>query len=63
MNIKRIKQSDLSAECFSIQIFGVTQCLTCEYLGKRDCGGKKIRKTLKNEKGIIIGFEGLPSAA
>jgi hypothetical protein len=51
---KQVKQSEMSAECWSVQVWGTDYCKKCEYLGKRDCGGKKIRKTGKNEKGYII---------
>ncbi len=53
-NVKMVNQGDLLAECWSVQIWGQEHCKTCEFLNKRDCGGKKIRKSGMNEKGIQI---------
>ena len=49
-----VEQSRLSSECMLIQIFGESSCETCEVKGKRDCGGKSIRATGINEKGIQV---------
>jgi hypothetical protein len=49
-----VPQSKLSSECFAIQFQGLKACEHCEYKGKKDCGGKKIRKTLMNEKGFQV---------
>ena len=54
MTVREIKQAELSAECWNIQMFGESTCNTCEFRGKRDCGGKKIRKTGKNENGFTV---------
>lgn len=43
---KEVNQSKLTSDCFYIQINGLAACQKCEYLNKRDCGGKKIRKHL-----------------
>lgn len=51
---KTIKQSELSSECWNVQVWGLEYCKTCEYRNTKDCGGKKILKTKKNEKGIKI---------
>lgn len=32
-----------------VQVWGLAFCEGCEYRNSRDCGGKKIRKTGKNE--------------
>uniref|UniRef100_A0A6M3KX43 Uncharacterized protein n=1 Tax=viral metagenome TaxID=1070528 RepID=A0A6M3KX43_9ZZZZ len=53
-NIKSVRQSDLSAECWGVQVWGKEHCKTCEFLSTGDCGGKEIRKTNRNEKGIQI---------
>ena len=53
-NVKMVQQSKLSSECWSVQIWGQEHCKTCEFLNKRDCGGKKIRKTGVNDKGLQI---------
>jgi len=50
---KQVKQANLTGECWSVQVWGLEQCKTCRYKGK-DCGGKNIRKTGKNEKGIAV---------
>jgi hypothetical protein len=58
MTIKTVKQSLLSAECWSVQAWGLSQCETCDLKDTRDCGGKKIRKTGKNSNGVKIGENG-----
>lgn len=55
MTSKVIEQAQLSDECWSVQMWGLDHCNTCEFKGKRSCGGRKIRKTGKNELGIEIG--------
>jgi hypothetical protein len=54
VEVRSIKQSDLSGECWSVQFHGLSACDECEYLNTSDCGGKNIRKTLMNEKGIKV---------
>lgn len=51
VEIKTINQNDLTSECWLIQFSGLKACETCEYLNTRECGGKRIRKTLLNSKG------------
>ena len=46
-----VNQADLSSECWNVQIWGLKQCKKCEFKNTRECGGKKIRKTGKNELG------------
>ena len=48
-----VEQSKLSSECMLIQIFGESSCNSCDAKGK-DCGGKSIRATGINEKGIQV---------
>jgi hypothetical protein len=43
---KKINQGSLTSECWLIQMQGLEACKTCEFLNKRDCGGKRIRKQL-----------------
>lgn len=57
--VKQIKQSELTAECWMIQIQGVDACKGCEAYQTEDCGGQEILKTGKNEKGILIEKGGL----
>lgn len=46
-NVKTINQSELTADCWMIQINGAKACATCEYRNKpRLCGGLAIRKKL-----------------
>ena len=59
MKVKTVKQSDLSSECFIIQMWGLSACETCQFLNTKDCGGKEIRKTKMNEKGKKIKEDGL----
>jgi len=47
---KTIKQTDLTSECWSIQIWGITACQTCEFLDTDECGGKRIRKLINDGK-------------
>jgi hypothetical protein len=54
MEIKQIKQSNLTSECWSVQMWGLKECDTCEFKNTKECGGKKIRKTGKNSKGISV---------
>ena len=49
-----VKQSNLTSECWPVQVWGLDACKKCEYRGKRDCGGKQIRKSAKNTKGINV---------
>jgi len=54
MDIKLVRQSDLTSECWSVQFHGLEYCKTCEFVDTDDCGGKNIRETKKNEKGIKV---------
>lgn len=54
-----VPQDQMTAECFMVQAWGVDYCKTCGFYGtaakpRRDCGGKNIRKTGKNEKGFKV---------
>ena len=55
---KRVKQRNLTGECMAVQIWGTNACNTCEYIDTEECGGKQIRESGKNKKGIKIGKEG-----
>lgn len=54
MKVSTVEQAKVTDECWSVQIWGLGYCKTCEYAGKRLCGGKNIRKTGKNEKGFTV---------
>jgi hypothetical protein len=59
MQVKLIQQSKLSEECWIVQFSGLSSCKTCEYKNTKECGGKVIRKTGKNNKGIVVSQNGL----
>lgn len=44
---KVIKQSDLTPGCWSIQMWGISACETCEYLNTDECGGKETRELIR----------------
>ena len=50
MKTKIVKQSELTADCFLIQMFGLESCETCEVKDTDECGGGGTLKKLKNEK-------------
>jgi len=52
--MRQVRQSNLSAECMLIQVWGPSSCDTCEVRGTPQCGGQNIRKTGKNENGLEV---------
>lgn len=52
MKIKIIKSSELTSECWMIQIDGLDACKNCEFLNTDECGGQNIRKRLLKENGL-----------
>ena len=54
MKSRTIKQKNLTSECWSVQFSGLEYCDTCEFKDTKNCGGQKIRKTGKNDKGIKV---------
>jgi hypothetical protein len=48
-NMKEIKQSDLTSDCWGIQFFGLVECEHCEFKGKSSCGGGKTLKRMQRE--------------
>lgn len=46
-----IPQAKLSDECWTVQVWGLKACATCEYRDSPECGGLTIRKTTKNSAG------------
>jgi len=50
MKSKIIKQSDLTSDCFPIQLWGLESCEKCQYKNTSDCGGGKTLIKLKKEK-------------
>ena len=61
---RTINQLNLTSECWTVQFQGLTACKTCEYgrtrktikgiVYSRDCGGRDIRKTGLNGKGLKV---------
>ena len=49
-NIKTMKQSELTSECWMIQMFGIEKCDNCDVLNTDECGGQEIRKRILLEK-------------
>lgn len=47
-------QNKLTFECWGVQLWGLNECSTCEFRGKKNCGGKQIRKTGKNSLGFPV---------
>jgi len=47
--VKTVNQSDLTSECWIIQMFGIDECKTCEYFNTDECGGQEIRKRILNQ--------------
>lgn len=54
INARTAFQNKMTSECLMVQFNGLLQCNTCEQKNKKDCGGKHIRKTGKNEKGFNV---------
>jgi len=61
---KRIKQNDITSDCWMVQVWGIEYCSgngdpksSCEYLDTEECGGKRIRKLMIARK---YPREGLP---
>lgn len=63
---KLVKQSALTSDCWSVQVWGLPYCsgfgdysAMCEYLATSECGGQEIRKSALAGK---FPFSGLPDA-
>lgn len=57
MTIKLVNSAELTTECWLIQLYGLEYCKTCDFKGKKDCGGKYIVKTGMNTKGFAVPLE------
>lgn len=53
-NVTQIKQAELTGECWLVQAWGLDQCKTCDVKDTSECGGKNIRSTGKNTKGLQV---------
>lgn len=63
---KRIHQSDLTSDCWPVQVWGLPYCsgfgdygCMCEYLATEQCGGQRIRKMIMSGE---FPLNGLPDA-
>lgn len=45
---KVINHAELTGECWSIQFWGLSACESCQYLDTNQCGGKRIRKLIRD---------------
>lgn len=50
-DVKMVRYSKLSTECWFVQVWGLEKCEDCESRDTPDCGGQNIRKTGKNRYG------------
>ena len=64
---KQIYQKDFTSDCWMVQFWGIDYCSgngnpasACEYLGKKECGGERIRKLILSGK---YPKEGLPDVS
>jgi len=49
--VRQVRQSNLTSECWNVQVWGLERYDECEFKGTSECGGQEIRKTGKNKKG------------
>jgi hypothetical protein len=49
-----VRSQDLTPECWGVQLWGLGHCNECEFKDTGECGGKEIRKTGMNEKGVSV---------
>lgn len=54
VEVKTVHQNNLTSECWLVQFRGLKACEDCEVLDTSECGGKQIRKTLLNAKGLHV---------
>jgi hypothetical protein len=52
--IETVGSQDLTPECWGVQIWGLRHCDECEFKDTEECGGKEIRETGRNRKGISV---------
>ncbi|MBN1952800.1 MAG: hypothetical protein JW801_16475 [Bacteroidales bacterium] len=58
--MRRIDTSLLTSdECWAVQISGLQHCESCKFVGLTACMGQNIRKTGKNNKGVVVGIKGI----
>jgi hypothetical protein len=49
-DIIEVNQSELTSDCWSVQIEGLSACNKCREKGKKSCGGGETLKKLKEAK-------------
>ena len=59
MKVLNVKQSQLTNECWSVQLFGLTACEKCVYRNTKQCGGRGIVLSGKNKKGLQVPLKGV----
>lgn len=47
---KEIDQTSLTADCWPVQFNGLKECETCQYRGKKSCGGGETLKRLQAQE-------------
>lgn len=47
--IKEINQSELTSECWLIQMQGLYACESCDLLNTEECGGQEILKRINKK--------------
>ena len=50
LKTKTMEQSDLTSDCWSIQMWGLEACQTCEFLNTSGCGGQNILAEIADGK-------------
>lgn len=51
---RTVSHKDMTGECLIVQTWGLDRCKDCEYRNDKECGGKRIRMTGRNSKGIAV---------
>lgn len=49
-DVKEINQSELTSDCWMIQMQGLAACKECEFLNTDECGSKDILKKLSQRE-------------
>jgi hypothetical protein len=55
---KKVEQSKLTADCWSVQVWGLLACVGCELENKPDCGGKVILMRIRKGRFPVTGIKG-----
>jgi len=60
MNVRIVHSSNLSSECWMVQVWGLSRCTTCPYDNTQECGGRNIQNTGINALGKNVPINGQP---